>query len=96
MRFEGNHHRGLGVADAQSLRSVLTMLGISGDSSQSSYCSATARREQGIVNAFTGIGNNVIMIWGGQTSMQAGGERAGKRIKYNTRICRRFATKCRW
>ncbi len=36
----------------------------------------------GILNGFLGIGNNVIMIWGGQTSMQAGGERAGKRVKF--------------
>src|SRR5260370_21543412 len=37
---------------------------------------------QGVLNGFLGIGNNVIMIWGGQTSMQAGGERSGKRIKF--------------
>ncbi|WP_263385447.1 ABC transporter permease [Granulicella arctica] len=36
----------------------------------------------GILNGFLGIGNNVIMLWGGQTSMQAGGERAGKRVKF--------------
>ena len=34
-----------------------------------------------VLNAFLGIGNNIIMFWGGQTSMQAGGQRAGKRIK---------------
>ena len=37
---------------------------------------------QGILNGFLGIGNNVIMVWGGQTSMQAGGERSGKRIQF--------------
>src|SRR5271169_2260635 len=36
----------------------------------------------GVLNAFLGIGNNVIMVWEGQTSMQAGGQRAGKRIKF--------------
>ena len=36
----------------------------------------------GILNGFLGIGNNVIMVWGGQTSMQVGGERSGKRIKF--------------
>jgi putative ABC transport system permease protein len=35
-----------------------------------------------VLNGFLGLGNNVIMIWGGQTSMQAGGERSGKRIKF--------------
>jgi len=34
-----------------------------------------------VMNGFMGLGDNVIMVWGGQTSMQAGGERSGKRIK---------------
>ena len=34
-----------------------------------------------VMRGFLGIGNNVIMLWGGQTSMQAGGERAGQRVK---------------
>jgi putative ABC transport system permease protein len=34
-----------------------------------------------VLNGFLGLGDNVIMVWGGQTSMQAGGERSGKRIK---------------
>src|ERR1700744_6370536 len=34
-----------------------------------------------IMQGFLGIGNNVIMVWGGQTSMQAGGERSGQRVK---------------
>ena len=33
-----------------------------------------------VLQGFLGIGNNVIMVWGGQTSMQAGGERSGQRI----------------
>lgn len=33
-----------------------------------------------VMNGFMGLGDNVIMVWGGQTSMQAGGERSGKRI----------------
>jgi putative ABC transport system permease protein len=37
---------------------------------------------ESVLTAFLGIGNNVCMMWGGQTSMQAGGERAGKRIKF--------------
>jgi len=35
-----------------------------------------------VLNGFLGLGNNVIMMWGGQTSMQAGGERSGKKIKF--------------
>ena len=34
-----------------------------------------------VLQGFLGIGDNVIMVWGGQTSMQAGGERSGQRIK---------------
>ena len=34
-----------------------------------------------VLQGFLGIGNNVIMMWGGQTSMQAGGERSGQKIK---------------
>ncbi len=34
-----------------------------------------------VMQGFMGIGNNVIMIWGGQTSMQAGGERSGQKVK---------------
>ena len=34
-----------------------------------------------VMEGFMGIGNNVIMVWGGQTSMQAGGERSGQKVK---------------
>ena len=35
-----------------------------------------------VMQGFLGIGNNVIMIWGGQTSMQAGGEHSGKKVRF--------------
>jgi putative ABC transport system permease protein len=35
-----------------------------------------------VLGAFMGIGNNVIMFWQGQTSMQAGGQRSGTRIHF--------------
>jgi putative ABC transport system permease protein len=34
-----------------------------------------------VMTGFLGIGNNVIMAWGGQTSMQAGGQRSGQKVK---------------
>jgi putative ABC transport system permease protein len=34
-----------------------------------------------VLQGFLGIGNNIVMIWGGQTSMQSGGERSGQKIK---------------
>src|SRR5258705_9356251 len=37
---------------------------------------------EGVLNGFMGLGDNVIMVWGGQTSMQAGGERSGKKVKF--------------
>jgi putative ABC transport system permease protein len=33
-----------------------------------------------VLQGFLGIGNNIIMFWGGQTSMQAGGQRAGQKV----------------
>src|SRR6201984_223801 len=35
-----------------------------------------------VLSAFLNMGNNVIVLWPGQTSMQAGGQRAGKAVKY--------------
>jgi putative ABC transport system permease protein len=37
---------------------------------------------ESVLSAFLGIGKNVCIMWGGQTSMHAGGERAGKRVKF--------------
>jgi putative ABC transport system permease protein len=65
------------------MRSVLTMLGIVwGLATVVLLLSYGESVSGGILNAFLGIGNNVIMIWEGQTSMQAGGERAGKRVHF--------------
>ncbi len=65
------------------LRSALTMLGIAWGLVTVvlllSYGSSLGKE---ILNGFMGIGNNVIMIWGGQTSMQAGGERSGQKVKF--------------
>jgi len=33
-----------------------------------------------VLRGFQGIGSNIVMIWGGQTSMQAGGERSGQKV----------------
>ncbi|NYF80488.1 ABC transporter permease [Granulicella arctica] len=65
------------------LRSGLTMLGIVwGLVTVVLLLSYGQSLGTGVLNGFLGIGNNVIMIWGGQTSMQAGGERAGKPVKF--------------
>jgi putative ABC transport system permease protein len=65
------------------LRSVLTMLGITwGLVTVVLLLGYGQGVGESVLNAFLGIGNNVIILWGGQTSMQAGGERAGRRIRY--------------
>jgi putative ABC transport system permease protein len=65
------------------LRSVLTMLGIAwGLVTVVLLLSYGRSLGKEVLNGFLGIGNNVIMVWGGQTSMQAGGERSGQKIKF--------------
>ena len=65
------------------LRSGLTMLGIVwGLVTVVLLLSYGRSVGAGVLNGFLGIGNNVIMVWGGQTSKHAGGERSGKRIHF--------------
>jgi putative ABC transport system permease protein len=64
------------------LRSGLTMLGIVwGLVTVVLLLSYGKSLGEGVLKGFLGLGDNVIMVWGGQTSMQAGGERAGQRVK---------------
>ena len=66
------------------LRSGLTMLGIIwGLVTVVLLLSYGHSLGEGVLNGFLGLGNNVIMMWGGQTSMQAGGERSGKRSSFS-------------
>src|SRR5215510_3213234 len=65
------------------LRSALTMLGIVwGLVSVVVLLAYGEGVGSSVLNAFLGLGNDVIMMWPGQTSMQAGGGRAGRRIKF--------------
>jgi putative ABC transport system permease protein len=65
------------------LRSTLTMLGIVwGLSSVVLLLGYGESVGKEVTIADQGIGNFVIHMWGGQTSMQAGGQRAGKRIRF--------------
>ena len=65
------------------LRSALTMLGIAwGLVTVVLLLSYGRSLGKEVLNGFMGIGNNVIMVWGGQTSMQAGGERSGQKVKF--------------
>jgi putative ABC transport system permease protein len=65
------------------LRSLLTMLGIVwGLASVVLLLGYGEGLGKEIVIADQGIGNAVVHLWGGQTSMQAGGQRAGRRIRF--------------
>src|ERR1700719_4967916 len=63
------------------LRSILTMMGIVwGLTTVVLLLGYGESVSAGVLTAFLGIGNNVVMVWQGQTSMQAGGQRRGERI----------------
>jgi putative ABC transport system permease protein len=65
------------------LRSVLTMLGIVWGLASVVILLAYGQGLGGsVLHAFMNMGNNVLVMWPGQTSLQAGGQRAGKAIKY--------------
>jgi putative ABC transport system permease protein len=63
------------------LRSGLTMLGIVwGLVTVVLLLSYGRAVGNAVMEGFLGFGHNVIMVWGGQTSMQAGGQRSGQKI----------------
>jgi putative ABC transport system permease protein len=65
------------------MRSALTMLGIVWGLASVVLLLAYGQGLGGcVLNAFLNMGNNVIVLWPGQTSMQAGGQRAGKAVRY--------------
>jgi putative ABC transport system permease protein len=65
------------------LRSVLTMLGIVWGLASVVILLAYGQGLGGsVLHAFMNMGNNVIVLWPGQTSLQAGGQRAGKPVNY--------------
>ncbi len=65
------------------MRSTLTMLGIAwGVVSVVLLLAFGQGLGGGITAAVNNMGNNVIVLWPGQTSMQAGGQRAGRKIHY--------------
>ncbi|HTE87744.1 MAG TPA: ABC transporter permease [Terriglobales bacterium] len=65
------------------LRSVLTMLGIVWGLASVVILLAYGQGLGGsVLHAFMNMGNNVIVLWPGQTSLQAGGQRAGKAVTF--------------
>ncbi|MGE5111301.1 MAG: ABC transporter permease [Acidobacteriaceae bacterium] len=65
------------------MRSILTMLGIAWGVVSVVLLLAFGQGLGGTITAAVGnMGNNVIVLWPGQTSMQAGGQRAGRKVHY--------------
>jgi putative ABC transport system permease protein len=65
------------------MRSILTMMGIIwGLTTVVLLLGYGQSVSESVLHAFLGIGNSVEIMWQGQTSMQAGGERAGKKVKF--------------
>jgi putative ABC transport system permease protein len=65
------------------MRSVLTMLGIVwGLVSVILLLAYGQGLGGGLIKAFSSMGNNIVVLWPGQTSLQAGGQRAGKKVNY--------------
>ena len=65
------------------MRSLLTMLGIVWGLASVVLLLAYGQGLGGsVLHAFLNMGNDVIVLWPGQTSMQAGGQRAGKKITF--------------
>ena len=66
---------------ANKLRSFLTMFGILWGVISVVVLAATGEGfRRGNQKVLEELGNNVVIVWGGRTSMQAGGERAGRRV----------------
>ena len=65
------------------LRSVLTMLGIVWGLVSVVILLAYGQGLGGsVLHAFMNMGDNIIVVMPGQTSMQAGGQRAGKKVAF--------------
>src|SRR4249919_1729121 len=66
---------------ANKLRSFLTMFGILWGMISVVVLSATGEGfRRGNDKVLRELGKNIAIVWGGRTSMQAGGERAGRQI----------------
>ena len=76
--------RQAGIALSRNLaRSVLTMLGIAwGIVTVTLLIAYGAGFRHVLVRSFEVFGKSVVICWPGQTSEQAGGERAGKRVRF--------------
>src|SRR3954467_4762218 len=77
---------------ANKLRSFLTMFGILWGMISVVILSATGEGfRRGNDKVLRELGQNIGIVWGGRTSMQGGGERAGRRISLTVDDARAIA-----
>src|SRR5262249_36006333 len=77
---------------ANKLRSFLTMFGILWGMISVVVLSATGEGfRRGNDKVLRELGKNIGIVWGGRTSMQAGGERAGREIRLTLEDARAIA-----
>ena len=77
---------------ANALRSVLTMFGILWGVMSVVILSATGEGfQRGNQHVLEELGKNVGIVWAGRTSLQAGGERAGRQIFFTVDDARALA-----
>ena len=81
---------------ANKLRSLLTMFGILWGVISVVVLSATGEGfQRGNQHVLEELGRNVVIVWGGRTSTQAGGERAGRRVFLTVEDARALARESR-
>jgi putative ABC transport system permease protein len=81
---------------ANKLRSFLTMFGIAWGVVSVVILQATGEGfQRGNQRVLEELGKNIGIVWGGRTSMQAGGERAGRQIQFTAHDARSLATRSR-
>src|SRR6476620_8473416 len=74
-------HQALDNLRANKLRSFLTMFGILWGIVSVVILSATGEGfQRGNQHVLEELGKNIAIVWGGRTTLQAGGERAGRQI----------------
>src|ERR1044071_751877 len=78
---------------ANKLRSFLTMFGILWGAISVVILSATGEGfQRGNQHVLEELGKNIAIVWGSRTSLQAGGQRAGRQIFLTVEDARALAT----
>jgi len=80
---------------AHKLRSVLTMFGISWGIASIVFMMAIGEGFKiGYRNMMYAMGTDIVILWGGRTTQQAGGQRAGREIRFSIDDVRAIRADC--